>query len=352
VSYYTVLFPASKDKEVYLDLIKVICSGKEFNEELSIKILEQIMERHFATIIVNRLIPVVEGQSYNELLNVYSDAESYIRRLKNPPREFMKLTPCELTLQEVVDTEINYEGLSWHLPSLNEAVGLLKRKSLGLVYAFVDSGKSSFSLAACAKFAKQIKDTEEVILYCGNEESASVLNLRLTQAILGKTRYEIAESVEECENNRKELGFYHVKIFDQITNIKDIVALLEEYHPVCMFIDQAVKVEDSSSDKEIRAIQRTFNAYRELAKLYDTAIVGVAQGKGECENKQWLNLSDIYNSRVAIQGELDYAIGIGRNMDNPAYIDARYINISKNKMGGPKSKFIVGFDDIRCQWKE
>ena len=100
----------------------------------------------------------------------------------------------------------------------------------------------------------------------------------------------------------------------------------------------------------MKAIQKLFNAYRELAKTYDTTIIGVAQGRGECENKKYLELSDIYGSRVAIQGELDWALGIGRMLD-PAYADQRFINIPKNKLG-ENAKFVTTFDRHKCLWEE
>jgi len=128
------------------------------------------------------------------------------------------------------------------------------------------------------------------------------------------------------------------------------VYLLEEHRPRIMYVDQAVKVEAEKTDKEVKAIQKIFNAYRELAKAYDTTIIGVAQGRGECEDKKYLDLSDIYGSRVAIQGELDWALGIGRVLD-AAYADQRYINIPKNKFGD-NDKFVTNFDKHMCVWEE
>ena len=77
---------------------------------------------------------------------------------------------------------------------------------------------------------------------------------------------------------------------------------------------------------------KPFKWYRKLAIQNDMAIIGVSQGIGSAENTKWLKLSDIYGSRVAIQGSLDYAIGIGRTIDDPTEEDLRFINIPKNKL--------------------
>lgn len=322
----------------------------EVNKELVLKLLESIMERHFSSIVLNKLIPIVEGSESGKLIEVYQDIENFIRKLKNPPKKLNKLTPCEMSIKELIEKEIEYEGLHWHLPTLDNVIGRAKRGKLGLVYAFVDSGKSSFCISAAANFARQIVDTEECIVYAGNEEGAPGLSLRLTQSMLKITRSELVTNPDFAEEERVKLGFNKVKLYDSVYTLNDVVYLLEEHHPRVMFIDQAVKVENDVKDESIKAIQKLFNAYRELAKTYDTTLIGVAQGKGECEDKKYLNLSDIYGSRVAIQGELDWALGIGRIMD-AAYEDTRWIHIPKNKEG-ENSKFSVNFNRHLCLWEE
>ena len=87
-----------------------------------------------------------------------------------------------------------------------------------------------------------------------------------------------------------------------------------------------------------------------MAKLYNTSIICLAQAVGEAENRKYLKLSDIYGSRVGIQGELDYAIGIGRTMDDLAYANVRFINIPKNKLNeGDTAKFNVEQDWTKAQ---
>jgi len=350
LDYYEVLYPAQHDRDVHLDIIHNVFQIK-FNEELVVKMLEQVLEVHYSSMIFHKLIPIIEGGVHGKLADVYEDVEEYLNKLKNPPKSLAKMKPCELSLQELIDTEINYEGLNWHLPILDELIGRAKRGKLGLVYAFVDSGKSSFCLSACANFARQMVGTDECIVYAGNEEGAPGLSLRLTQALVNKTKTEMVENAAKYDAQRKELGFERIKLYDSVYTLNDVVYLLEEHHPRIMFVDQAVKVESSKDMEGMKAVQKLFNTYRELAKTYNCTIIGVAQGKGECEDKKYLNLSDIYGSRVAIQGELDWAIGIGRIISDPVYENQRYINIPKNKEGD-NAKFVVTFDRHLCQWKE
>lgn len=351
MTYYELMYPGQRDRDLHLDLIHQIYLLK-VNKDLITKILENIIERHVSSRILNKLIPIVEGTDNGKLVEVYQDIEEYIRKLKNPPKALLKLQPCKMSIAELIDTEINYEGLHWHLPVLDDLIGRAKRKKLGLVYAFVDSGKSSFCIAACVNFARQLIDKEDqCIVYAGNEEGAPGLSLRMTQCMLGITKDQLLADPDKAEKDRTANGFHQIHLYDSVYTLNDVVYLLEEHRPRVMFVDQAVKVEGDSTDKEMKAIQKLFNAYREMAKTYDTTIIGVAQGRGECEDKKYLNLSDIYGSRVAIQGELDWAIGIGRVVSDPVYENQRYINIPKNKEG-ENAKFVTTFDRHLCVWKE
>ena len=74
------------------------------------------------------------------------------------------------------------------------------------------------------------------------------------------------------------------------------------------------------------------------------------QGGDDCFEKTYPTLRDIYGSKSAIQGTLDWAISIGWNADDANYAAWRYFNITKNK--GNVGKYACRFDEDRCQFKE
>jgi len=349
--FYEYLYPNNKDRDVYHELIDAMFE-EDVSNSVERDIFEQLVEQSYATRVIARLAPVVQGQKANVLPLIQKDIEEFISIMKNPPKDARALDPCELTVEELVKSEILEEGLPWHLQGLNEIIGGVRRRTLGAIYAFVDSGKTSFGLSACASFASAIKDTGEIILYAGNEESAPRLSLRLTQAMLGVTRSDLKLTPAEIDEKRREVGYTRVKIFDNITHVSEVHRLLEQWTPRVLFIDQGTKVTIDAKLREVEEQQALFNFYREVAKEYDTSIVSLMQGVGEAENRKWLKLSDIYGSRVAIQGELDYAIGIGRKIDDQARENFRYINIPKNKlMEGETGKFPVLFHRDNCTWE-
>lgn len=352
-TFYDACMPASKDKLMFYALFDEIFS-MNINDDLLKDLTEQIIERHVSAQIIDKLVPVVEGQRFNILPEIQEDIDNYLSKLRNPIQSANQLTPINYTLQELVDMEINFTGIPWFLPKLNATIGGGKRKTLGLIYAFVDVGKTSFGCRACAGFAKELKDTQEIIVYAGNEESGSRVSLRIDQALLGKTKSEIAADVKTAEAELKALGRDRIQLFDSVTNIKQIEKLLDTIHPAILFIDQGTKITIAGGNEEdVERTQKLFNRYRELAKSYDAQIISLAQAVGDAENRKYLKLSDIYGSRVAIQGELDYSIGIGRELDNAATQDHRFISTSKNKLlDGESIRFITQFDRQRCDFKE
>jgi hypothetical protein len=349
--FYEFLHPSNKDTDIHHELIDAMFE-EDVSNSVARDILEQVVEQSYATRIIARLAPVLQGHKSNVVPLVQSDIEEFIGLMKNPPKESRVLDPCDLTVEELVAIEITDEGIPWHLQNLNEIIGGVRRQTLGAIYAFVDSGKTSFGLGACAAFAHALKDTGHTILYAGNEEAAPRLSLRLTQAMLGVTRNDIKLSPKDIDQKRREMGWTRVKIFDNITNASEVHRLLETWTPRVMFIDQGTKVSIDSKLREVEEQQALFNFYREKAKEFNTSIISLMQGVGEAENRKWLKLSDIYGSRVAIQGELDYAIGIGRRIDDASRENFRYINIPKNKLlEGETGKFMTEFTKEACQWR-
>lgn len=214
-----------------------------------------------------------------------------------------------------------------------------------------NSGKTSFSLSSASHFAKQLIGSDENICYAGNEEDASRLKLRLIQAILSCTRSQIPQ-IENIDDKLKELEY--INIFDDITTGEQIQYIIKEYNPSILYIDQATDIDIKTKRKRegVDYFKSLFKWYRKLAVKNNLAIIGISQGVGTAEQTKWLKLSDIYGSRVAIQGALDFAIGIGRVTDDPIVEDFRYINIPKNKgFEGDDGRFAVKFKKQQCLWE-
>lgn len=348
VTFYDYMYPASPQKDLYRTIIHNLFT-QDVNPVLVRDVMEQIIERHFAAKMIKKLLRVSEGQQFGLIPDLKYDVEAFISKMANPPEELKTLIPENSSVEELVQNEIELADVRWpkSINILNENTGGLRPKTFGLIYAYVNNGKTSFGSYVCASTAVQLKDTESVILYCGNEEPASRINLRLTQALCGATIPQIKENPASVEKMRRERGFTRVKIFDGIDHVNQVQELLDEYKPRVVFVDQITNTHIDSKQEGIRELKVLTEWYRKKSVEHNCSIIGMSQGSGDSENKKWLKLSDIYGSRVAIQGALDYAVGIGAQDGDE---QTRYIMVPKNKFGG-EVRFECMFDKYRNIWK-
>jgi len=353
VKYHDLIYPSSRDAGLHHDLIHTTFDIT-IQLELVKDILDQLIERHHATAIVSKLLPVMEGNKYGILDSVRADVDNYISLLHHPPDKMVVPEPCSLSVDELIEQEIMDEGIPWHLKPLTDAIGGAKNKTLGLIYAYVESGKTSFSLAAMAAQAALFAGSDQKIVYAGNEESAARLQLRFVQTIVNKTKTQVTNDAKNIQREVIEKGIDNTFIFDDITAESQLIYLLDEYQPTILYIDDITNMEVVFKRKTegVGYLEALFRWYRKLATRYDCAIIGVSQGVGDAEDKKWLKLSDIFGSRVPIQRALDYGIGIGRKVSDPTKENLRFIHVPKNKLhDGQGGKFTVHFQRETCKWE-
>jgi hypothetical protein len=352
--FYDLKYPMAKSRELHLDLVDT-AYNTDVSPDLMKMHLDQLIEKHHATQIINKLLPVMEGTKYGLLNSVGADVDTYVDLLHNPPDSLVVPEACDLSIMELVEQEIADGGLEWHLPQLTGIIGGLRRSTLGLIYAFVDAGKTSFAMASCANFARQLKNTDERIVYCGNEEPAPRLKMRLTQALIGRGRKHIYDYPEQANDLAIKAGLDRIHVFDQVETGDQLEWILKNVKPRVAYIDQATDVEVKLGRKRegVDYFKALFKWYRKLANQHDTGMIGIAQAVGDAEDEKYLKLSQIYGTRVAVQGALDYAIGVGKKLDDNVDTNRRYINIPKNKLAdGEGGKFATYFDRYLCKFEE
>ena len=351
-TYYDHQFPNSRDAALYKELIDSVSEG-EVSTSMMNDIMEQGVEMAFAQDIVTKLIPVMKGDKFGVLGAMKDEIDTFNAHLKNPPRDTNSLTPCTMSPTELLTSALNPVGPRWLVETLNMIIGPAQLQTLGCIFGFVESGKTSFMLSNLVSMAYYYRESGEMICFLGNEEASRRVNERLLTSFLNKSKAELKEDTQlDVDSAVGELGFNRIKVFDQILHINQVRKCLDDWGPKILVIDQGSKVSHDIRCRDTDTIRVLYNCYRDLAVEYDCAIITIEQGVGEAENRQWLKLSDIYNSRVGLQGELDYAIGIGKILEQKGRENLRYFHVSKNKLfNGDRAKFGMHFDHERCLWR-
>ena len=237
------------------------------------------------------------------------------------------------SLTELYNDAHKNRGLRWRLASLNQSLGSLRKGDFGFIFARPETGKTTFLASEASYFAEQLPPDAGPGIWFNNEEQHKKVMLRIIQASLGIPLHVLTQDLARYEQQYKE------KVGDKILipsiNIlhkRDVEAIFKEYKPSFAVIDQLTKVKGFHNDRHDLQLGSTFQWARELAQEY-CPVIGVSQADGSGENKKYLTMENVANSKTAVQAEADYIVGIGKIHD-AGFEKIRFINISKNKLFG------------------
>jgi len=320
------------------------------NRALTLDVIESCIEKHIMAKVLDKAALVLDSNKKGVLSTVQEDIDEFHTIIRTPPKE-MKV--YNLDLQELIKNEVTNIGLPFTNQKPNDVIRGMRTGQLGLIYAYVNTGKTSYGVANLCSVANYLNITKSKrhAVYACNEEDVSRVTLRAIQCMTNRSDKEIEADIKGTHSLIMSKGFKHIKFIDHVTNMRIVQKILDKYTPRIMFIDQGTKVKMIGSRSEgVDALEETFGTYRDLAKLYECTIIAMAQGGEACFDKKHPDLKDIYGSKSAIQGCLDWAISIGTDSSDTRYANFRYFSITKNK--GDMATYACKFDTMRCQFNE
>ena len=233
-------------------------------------------------------------------------------------------------LQELYVDSVQKKGLRWRLNTLNQMMGSLRKGDFGFIFARPETGKTTFLASEITNFASQATGP---IIWLNNEELGKKVQLRLYQAMLGKTLPELFSDINGNRQRYMELGGDKVRIFDSASiHRKQVEQLCRELEPSLVVFDQIDKIKGFTDDREDLRLGSIYIWAREIAKQY-CPVIGVSQADASGEGKKWLTMENVANAKTAKQAEADWILGIGKShADSDEY--TRYLHLSKNKLTG------------------
>lgn len=236
-------------------------------------------------------------------------------------------------LSELIGKVYEARGLRWRLPSLNKALGSLRKGNFGFVFARPETGKTTFLASECSFMAEQLPDEAGPIIHFNNEEVGENVMLRYYQASAGCSTLDLMRYPQKYNEEFKARTKGKLLLVDDagITKSK-IERICEKYKPSLVVIDQIDKVEGFANDRDDLRLGAIYQWARELAKKY-CPFIGITQADGSGEGQRWLTMGNVANAKTSKQAEADFILGIGRTNDM-GFENLRFINISKNKLPG------------------
>jgi replicative DNA helicase len=303
-------------------------------------IIEAFIERDYATKIADHTLRIAEGEDLpleevGDLLTHWEKESGKIDELES------KIV--EGDFEELIASTLLGTGFDWRLPDLNKSVGPLRKGDFIIIGATPETGKTTALASEASFMAEQMKD-DEVVLWINNEEGSDKVRLRCIQAALGWTNAKMLADPKLTYQTYLDLmgGVDRLKIVRaEEMDVHMIDAMFKKYNPGLIIMDQLWKVPGFTREAGANEVMRQallFNKGREWAKKY-CPLITVHQADGSAVGQKYLDMSQLYMSRIAIQGEADAIIMIGKSNDPADADNARYLHIPKNKLsGGPLSE--------------
>lgn len=314
-------------------------------------IVAEFNTKEYAAQIADNALTIAEsGGRLDRVGELFTEWEKEYQ-LINSPTSIEGVTDLDELVISLTTTPA--DGIEWHLECLNVSLGPIFKGTFGVVGGAVETGKTTFLTGLCATALKQLPDDKDVVYFL-NEEGDHGVTIRVAVALLNAKVDDIKKNPSHYTSDWNKYK-HRFKIVHKPGMTKhDIESYLKNYTPGLIVVDQLWKVGGFGGKKTntTDAMQMAFQWGRELSKQY-APTVATHQADGTAQHEKWISLDQLYYSKVGVQGELDYAILIGKS-DDPSEAHERYINIPKNKLpGGARSdakerhgKWIVEFDSL------
>jgi replicative DNA helicase len=312
-----------KDLEL---LLKDVYEQDITNMEAIIGLLEEHRRRSLAGQVALMALDVEAGKkSTAELLELFNNFE-------HQEVEADEITPVDMDLDNLYDTQIATPGLRWRVNWLNKSLGSLRRGDFGFIFARPETGKTTF---LASEITHMVSQTDGDILWFNNEEQGTKVGIRVYQATLGLTTQALFADKPTNKARYRAITNNRIKIldFEDSSSKHRIESVLKQYNPALIIFDQIDKIRGFKGDRNDLELKQIYQWAREISKTY-APVIAVSQASGEAEGKLFLTMDMVDGSKTAKQGEADWILGIGKEQDNTSR--SRYFNITKNKLIGDK----------------
>lgn len=301
-------------------------------------ILHSIIIQHYGATIAQKLLNKVLTKATPENMD---DALKLVEEYRLVTNQLMfdddiSRDIADTDIDDILETFYRDGGIDWFCSALNNGLGQMHRGQLGLVLAPTDTGKTAFILTTAAHIAQN----NQTVLHINNEEAGNKVKLRLLKHI-GKLD---DKAIQETPKEHLQSILYSLRgkyfLYDETRVTPERVEeLVKRHNPFLVIVDQASKVQVGQTERDNIRLQRIWEGLREIAKMYDCHVIGVAQAK-DYQETTFLGMQNVHGSNVDIQGELDYMLTINKKWPgkdgtiNPKEVDKRFLSTPKNKITG------------------
>lgn len=321
-------------KDNHKKIFDALAAKPKVDENFTRKILAELTTKSFADEISKKAAAISDGSDAGDL----EDIEHLVREgnetlMDLDTADDPTLAPKNFSF--VTDPEKNGPVMTFSLEGLRKACAGIRKGHLVVVGAHPNTGKTTFLLGEVAHMLPQLPDDKE-ILYFNNEQAVQDMQMRLVTAVTGQTEADIKADPVSVEKLFDDAGGYRIHLYDKsYMNVRYVMERIRRHEGKIGLIvfDQLWKIRGASkSQNDFMQLAHIFSWARDIAKEH-APVIAVHQADGDTMGREkYLTMDHLFGSRIAIQGEADAIITIGRLTDKSTRDDLRHFHVPKNKL--------------------
>lgn len=328
-----------EQKHSYAQILKKV--HRDIPEDEKDVVLHSLLELRLSADLASLVLKFEEG----EVQNIHSELDTITTNFKTDAR-LKGLDFIKVDVDEILNQEVNDEGMRWRLECLNENMRGLRPGDFGIVAGRPDKGKTTFLASELTFLASQ---TDKTVIWFNNEGPGSRIYSRLWQAALGTT---VSGLIEQHRQGRMVTNYeaaikgdqWKIKVFDiHGMDTYAVERIVEQHAPALVVYDMIDNIRGfGDSARTDLALERMYQWARELAVKYEFAGIATSQISVDGANKQFPSDHMLKDSKSGKQGACDFILMIGA-VDDPGFSNSRFIGVPKNKLrregahGDPKA---------------
>jgi archaellum biogenesis ATPase FlaH len=310
-----------------------------------------VLDDLYSTEINTDAVEAILNKVYNRHLlhQLYTTAGDKLERNDvDSLEEVQELLASEMPDEEADDnislSLVEYgdvEGLNWPCQKIQARLGPLPPQTLGLIAAMPETGKTAM-VVACSLFFRQ---QGARVLHINNEDPKRKILERYYVNFFERPTHAIYENLGEFSKIFHEAHEGGLIIEDdaQMTPFQ-LDYQVRRHQPDVVFIDQA---DHLARDSEAATLEALYYRQRQMAKKRNTRVIAVSQAS--LTSGPYLVLSDLHNSKIGKQGNLDWMMGLFAPENYPQH---RNVSFPKNKLTGDKRTCVLKFNPTLLRYED
>ena len=318
------------NRQVYVTLFDKLGKQQPMNNEIASDVLSSLFRQMLGEEIANIGFDYVNGKM--------GSLEPLRRIIHKHNDDF--LPNLDITWEDIsVETLLRLNNLEakwkFNLPTLKQRIEGISDGHLVMIGARPNTGKTSFQASIIAGPGGFVDQGARCVILT-NEEAYHRVGIRYMSAATGMSR-------DEMRANPSKTQMLYKRVLDRLS-VKDctdkymdyVELVIKAVKPDIVVLDMGDKFAMRTSDKtDVYLKDATIHA-RNMAKIYNCAVLWMSQLSAEAEGRVTPNQSMLEGSKTGKAAETDLMLLLSKDpmLEGEEETDIRHIVVSKNKLNG------------------